>query len=162
MKRFMILAVLAIAAPAAAQMGDMATKAPACTAPVIVPGFEAWGKGAGAAQLKIGIYSDLVLAPVEAVHYTPPLNRAPQPGQKGGLYELTFSKPGTYRFALSAGAWIDVVGRGDVQTSIAHMHGPACSGITKIVDYTLQPGEYMIEISATSVPRLQMLVTGPN
>ncbi|NIJ07963.1 hypothetical protein FHS31_001573 [Sphingomonas vulcanisoli] len=160
MKTF-LLGLALIAAPAAAQMQGMAMPAPACTAPVIVPGFEGWGKGAPTPQLKLGATSSLVLAPAEAVKFSPPLNRAPQPGQRGGVYGITLDKPGSYRFALSEGAWLDVInGKGERMPSAAHMHGPACSGIAKIVDYQLDGGVYVVQFSGTMAPKIQVMLIG--
>ncbi|WP_084465566.1 hypothetical protein [Sphingobium quisquiliarum] len=43
--------------------------------------------------------------------------------------------------------------------SVAHGHGPNCSGIRKMVDYSLHPGRYTLQIAANSEERLTLLVT---
>ena len=138
----------------------LAATAPACTAPTVVPGFEGWGK-AVLPQLAAGAYSEVALAPAEAVHFSPPLNRAPEAGSRGGVYALNIKKDGSYRFAISPGAWIDVIGsKGQRLTSAAHTHGPACSGIGKIVDYVLPAGDYVVQFSATKAARLKVMLIG--
>ncbi len=56
------------------------------------------------------------------------------------------------------GAWIDVVRDGKPLESIAHGHGPACSGIRKIVDFALQPGRYLVSIDGNEAPEVSILV----
>ena len=54
-------------------------------------------------------------------------------------------------------AWVDVVRAGRALASSAHGHGPACTGIRKIVDFRLQPGRYVLQVSggtSASVPVL--------
>ncbi|WP_174274338.1 homogentisate 1,2-dioxygenase [Sphingomonas bacterium] len=157
MRMFGIVVGLIVASPAVAQM-SMPETAPVCVKAEVVPGFEAWGKSAGAAQLAIGGASTLALAPADAVKFSPPLNRAAAPGDFGGVYGITIVKGGTYRFALAPGAWIDVIARGERLPSAAHTHGPACSGIAKIVDYALEPGDYVVQFSAVKVPKLAAMV----
>ncbi|HEX4272840.1 MAG TPA: hypothetical protein VHZ32_15725, partial [Rhizomicrobium sp.] len=60
-----------------------------------------------------------------------------------------------------AGPWIDVLKDGAAVTSGVHGPGPACSGIRKTVQFPLQPGRYVIQISANagdSVPVMVSLV----
>lgn len=162
------LALALVAAPAAAQ--DMAgmdmgaeKAAPVCVKAEIVTGFEGWGKGTLAPQLVAGGFSVLALAPSEAVKFTPALNRPAKPGDMGGIYAFSAKKSGIYRFAIDPGTWIDVIGsKGQRLESKAHVHGPACSGITKIVDYELEKdGEYVVQFSATQAKTLRVMVIGP-
>ncbi len=68
------------------------------------------------------------------------------------------AEAGTYGFAPSIGAWIDVARGGQVLQSTAHGHGPACSSIRKIVDFRLEPGSYTITLSRTDAPSARLLV----
>ncbi len=77
----------------------------------------------------------------------------------GGIYALTVKQAGNYRVALGSAAWIDVLKDGAAVMSIAHGHGPDCSGIRKMVDFTLEPGEYVLQISANPEAKLPLLVT---
>lgn len=105
------------------------------------------------------------LRPTSEMRYA---QRPEKPGGSvsfGGLYTFSVAEAGSYRVALGAAAWIDVVkagakaGNGSVMTSTAHGHGPDCSGIRKMVDFTLQPGTYLLQISGNAVDRLPLLVT---
>ena len=76
----------------------------------------------------------------------------------GGLLALDVVQAGTYRVALGAGPWIDVLKDGQPVTSTAHGHGPACSSVRKMVDFPLTPGRYVIQVSADADPTLAILV----
>ncbi|TPG22312.1 hypothetical protein EAH87_00360 [Sphingomonas koreensis] len=64
----------------------------------------------------------------------------------------------TYRVALSEKAWADVVSGPRVIKSIAHTHGPACSGITKVVDFPLKRGRYTLHITGLSAASVRVLI----
>lgn len=105
------------------------------------------------------------LRPTSEMRYA---QRPEKPGGSvsfGGLYTFSVADAGSYRVALGAAAWVDVVkagakaGNGAVMTSTAHGHGPDCSGIRKMVDFTLQPGTYLLQISGNAMDRLPLLVT---
>jgi hypothetical protein len=76
----------------------------------------------------------------------------------GGMFELRIDKAGTYVIGLGSGAWIDVLKDGKVLTSTAHSPGPACSTLRKMVDFPLQPGRYVLQISANADARLPILL----
>jgi hypothetical protein len=106
------------------------------------------------AQLLPGQTIELGLHPVDAVKF--PV--APgKPGGNGGLVELTIAEAGTYRVALGTGAWIDLVRDGKAIESSAHGHGSIC-GVRKIVEFPLQPGKYVLALSANLELRSQVLV----
>ena len=60
--------------------------------------------------------------------------------------------------ALGSGAWVDIVKDGKAIESVAHGHGPDCSGIRKMVDFPLEPGNYVLEIAANGQSQLPLLV----
>ena len=68
------------------------------------------------------------------------------------------ARAGTYRVALGTSAWIDVVRAGRALPSQAHGHGPACTGIRKIVDFRLTPGRYVLQLSGTMATTLPVLI----
>lgn len=82
----------------------------------------------------------------------------------GGLYTFRVAQAARYRVALGATAWIDVVkagprnAGGTVMASTGHGHGPDCSGVRKMVDFSLQPGTYLLQISGNAAARLPLLV----
>ena len=63
-----------------------------------------------------------------------------------------------YRIALGSGAWIDLISNGKPVISIAHGHGPACTGIRKMVDFDLKPGHYTLQISANADQQTSLLI----
>jgi hypothetical protein len=141
----------------------------ACTAPADLPeALTSWRNPvparAGDVQAKA-----VTLTPGEAVTLallpTPQLRypvRPAKPGGSvsfGGLASFTVTQAGTWRVALGSGAWVDVVKDGNVMTSIAHGHGPDCSGIRKMVDYSLTPGRYVLQVAANGADSLPLLVT---
>jgi hypothetical protein len=151
-----LLAVIALlAAPAMAQHHAE----PVCVRQEVVPGFEGWGKGTGT-TLAINRAATLPLKPAATVRFTPPLSHKPAAGTYGGFYPLTVATAGRYRIALGERAWIDVVRGGKRLDSVAHGHGPACSGIAKIVGFDLRPGRYWIQLSDSKAPTAAVMVSG--
>ena len=77
---------------------------------------------------------------------------------RGGMLSLKIDQAGTYRVSIGSGAWLDVLKDGKVLDSVAHNPGPACTGIRKTVDFALQPGRYVVQISANPVDDLGVIV----
>jgi hypothetical protein len=123
---------------------------PVCVRMEPVPGFQGWGRSAGSA-LAVGSEATLDLKPAAQVGFKPALERPAKDGTFGGFFPLTIAKAGRYRIALSAGAWMDVISKGDRLKSADHAHGPACSGIAKIVAFDLDPGRYWLQLSDAMV-----------
>lgn len=99
-------------------------------------------------------------APVAQVRYRVRPERADGPATFGGLYKLTVTEPGTYRIAASAAPWMDVFAPGStVPTRTARFgHGPACTGLGKMVEFVLQPGEYLLQFSESLTPDPELMV----
>ena len=115
-------------------------------------------KGLRRAALVPGAAIDAALLPTPDVHY---VVRPEKPGGSvsyGGLYALVISRPGTYRVALGAGAWIDLLKGKKAVVSTAHGHGPDCSGIRKMVDFPLARGRYVLQIAANGEAALPVMV----
>lgn len=120
--------------------------------------FAAGSTAQNAAGLAIGQAANVTLKPTPEVRYA---LRPEKPGGSvsfGGLIALTVAEAGTYRVALSSGAWIDLVQGGKAVTSTAHGHGPACSGVRKMVDFPLNPGRYVLQLGANGAPQMTVLV----
>ncbi len=114
--------------------------------------------GTGAGTLVSGQAHLLRLLPVADVRFPAKTKEDAKPIGYGGNAALEISRAGTYHVALGWGAWIDVVRDGKPLESIAHGHGPACSGIRKIVDFALQPGRYLVSIDGNEAPEVSILV----
>jgi hypothetical protein len=148
----LIAALLLQAAPAAA---------PVCAATVAPPaGLEAWSATGGTAAdaIEPGKAAAVALQPATSVKFVLPPERAPAAGTFGGVFHVTIATAGTYRVALQAGAWIDLVRDGKSLTSVGHMEGPACSGIRKIVDFALEPGSYTLQLSGAKAAQMRVLI----
>lgn len=159
---FAATVLLAGATPARAQTSAMAMPGtnPACVAmdkdiPAPWSGWaspEALKGGSGletAGRLVVGHVYSAALPASSGMSYVVPLYKPAAANTFAGLFTLTIDKAGTYAVALSEGAWIDVApAAGAVLSSTAHGHGPACTTIHKVVDFALQPGAYVIQISA--------------
>jgi hypothetical protein len=162
-------AIVAGAMAIMAPQGALAAEdMPTCTAPGPMPAqWSAWAhpvrrEAAGAlpaAPLAIGEAVDARLLHTPAVTY--PL-RPEKPGGSvsyGGLLQLVVTTPGTYRVALGSPAWIDLVSSGGTAVvSTAHGHGPTCTGIRKMVDFALDPGTYVLQISANGSDQSEVMV----
>lgn len=112
----------------------------------------------GDAVLAPGAAVDLALADTPAVRY---VLRPSHPGgsvSHGGMLAFKVDRPGTYRVAIGSGAWIDVVKGGAALESIAHGHGPNCSGIRKMVDFSLQPGVYVLQVAGNGDAHLPLMI----
>ncbi len=150
---------MAILVPQLAQAAD---ETPVCTAPGSLPaGMAGWATpvalnaaatvaGLGMAGVTLGQAAKVHLLQTPAVTY--PLRPAKPGGSVsyGGLLQVAVPTHGTYRVAQDSPAWIDLVSAGGTAVdSIAHGHGPACTGVRKMVDFVLEPGVYTLQISAT-------------
>lgn len=144
---------------------------PACEGPASIPETMAsWaapvpmkaakdGKALKSAEVTPGQAVTLSLLPTPDVRY--PL-RPEKPGgsvSHGGLARFTVTEAGTWRVALGSAAWIDVVKDGKAAPSVTHGHGPACSGIRKMVGYDLTPGTYTLQIAGSPSANITALVT---
>jgi hypothetical protein len=101
---------------------------------------------------------DLALAPTPGVTYA---LRPAHPGgsvSHGGMVNLTIADAGKYRIGIGSGAWIDLVRDGVSLDSVGHGHGPACSGIRKMVDFALTPGRYVLQIAGNGEATLPLIV----
>lgn len=164
------VAAAATALPALAQM-EPATPTKACApGPVALPeALAGWAKrsplpaaktlsGSARARLVPGEAVDAALIATPMVDYA---TRPEKPGGSvsyGGLFSFTIKEDGMYRVALGSGAWIDIIADGKPVTSSAHGHGPDCSGIRKMVDFPLAPGDYVLQIAANGSPALPLML----
>jgi len=157
------LLITVASSPVAAQM----PQATSCTAMVTPTGdYASWSQAAPLVAgkdattpsvLTLGAASQVALAATPDVHFA---LRPEKPGGSvsyGGILAIDVPSAGTYRIALGSAAWLDVIGKDGAQRSTAHGHGPDCTGIRKIVDFTLTPGRYIVQISANGAPSLTVL-----
>lgn len=113
---------------------------------------------AGAIALPIGSSVKATLTPSK-VRFAAKPEKTPASGSYNGIFALNVTVGGRYRVALGSGAWIDLVKGRKSLTSVAHGHGPECTGIRKMVDFDLAPGKYTLQISGSSEPTTGVMVT---
>ena len=163
MKRHIAAALLTTALIGAPTIAAKPTKpAPACAAgAVLPPELSDWSRAAasktiyaygepreaswpalGAARTALGLHR------FESLRFEIAPERKPDPFKYGGMVPIEVKTPGRLVVALGAGAWIDLVRDGKFLKSAAHGHGPDCSGIRKMVEYDVEPGRYLLQISS--------------
>jgi hypothetical protein len=113
------------------------------------------------AELTLGRAINARLRPASTVAFVMPPEKATDPADSAGLFQFDIAATGVYRVALGAAAWIDMVKDGKAVESIAHSPGPACSGIRKLVDFQLEPGRYVLQLSDNPGDRLTVLIQRP-
>jgi hypothetical protein len=168
--------LLALAVAVISPVSAQETPAPAPAAvpcpvtPVPLPaGLEGWvvhdpvtaattATDVAKAQILIGQGTNVTLTPQAQVTYIVAPEKPAKPESMGGLLGFTVQVAGTYRVALSAGAWIDILHDGKAVASTAHGHGQPCSSIKKTVDFTLTPGKYVVQVVGNAAPRLSLMV----
>ena len=170
-----VLTALLLLAPAGAlAQGKKPNTVPPENCSGVAPppaGMEAWSSptplAAAASEtdlakavLKPGQAITARFAPVADVSYRVPPEKADGPATYGGLYRLTVAEAGTYRVASSAAPWMDVFAPGSTTpTKTAHFgHGPACTGLGKMVEFALQPGDYLLQFSESLKPDPEIMV----
>ncbi|WP_051003675.1 hypothetical protein [Sphingobium sp. SYK-6] len=142
---------------------------PACEAPALPAHLAGWSApvarvaardaaSAQAASLVLGQAADLSLAPVGEVRFAAEPGKQPGPESHAGLAGFTVTTAGQYRVAADSPVWIDVVAAGQALPSAGHGHGPACSGIRKMVDFALEPGRYLLQIAGSAGASTRVLV----
>ncbi|MBX9795445.1 MAG: hypothetical protein K2Y03_01015 [Sphingomonas sp.] len=139
------------------------------TPPVLPPPFAGWQRGAAgmmasaasddrrAMPLPLGQRVEVKLLSMASVDF----DVAPEgtaPGREGGLLMLVVPAPGRYRVMLGGPAWIDLVAAGKPLASVGHDHGPACSGIRKMVDFQLAAGRYTLQLSGAQTATIAVMV----
>lgn len=143
----------------------------ACAAPAeLSPALAGWNASAKAVTAvgKPGQAGKAVIASGEAVAVTllrtPSVRFAVAPSKPGGsvsfggMLAFDVAEEGTYRVAQDARSWVDVIEGGKVAESVAHGHGPECSGIAKMVDFKLSPGRHILQVSANGAQTLKVMV----
>jgi hypothetical protein len=148
-----ILPVTVFAAPA----DKPATACPAT--PLLPPELADWSRDASSKT--IYAYGDdlgadwsplgaartaLPLHKFESLRYGVAPERKPDVYKFGGMIPIEAKKAGRLIVALDAGAWIDLVRDGTAVKSVTHGHGPACSGIRKMVEFDVTQGRYQLQI----------------
>jgi hypothetical protein len=160
--RYAIPAALALTLSAAAAA---ATDKPACPAAAHLPAeWRGWAEPVPApadSRLVPGTAYRITLAPMAGIELTGVDGKELPEGSRGAVFTLDVAEPGRYRVTVADPMWIDLVGPEGVVESVAHGHGPDCSGLGKIVSFPLDRGTYRLELSAAEVPMSAVMALGP-
>lgn len=113
---------------------------------------------AQAAPIAIGASARTTLIPAAQATLAVPVTKPPAEATSAGLLAFTVPAAGRYRVALGAGAWVEVIAAGKAVASVAHGHGPACSPVRKMVDFDLQPGRHLLQLSGSAASTLDVAV----
>lgn len=163
-------AALALAGPAFAPAFAQAGEKPCATISDanLPPAFAAWAKPATttkagatretAARIEPGAAVDATLLPAITPALPPEQVRIPE-NAHAGLFSVHIPKAGSWRVALSGPAWIDLIGPKGAEKSTAHGHMAPCTSLKKAVEFELQPGDYLLQVSGNSGPTLKLLVS---
>lgn len=166
----MLLPLLALLAATPAPAISQAPQAdPACAAvrPAIPAAFAGWSDptaltagtrpGEGA-TMQVGRSVAASLHPARHLRLAASPGRAASADSNGGTLTVAVTEAGAYRVALGGRAWVDLLQEGKPVASATQGSGPKCSGIHKIVDYRLAPGNYTIQLAESEVDTMILMV----
>ncbi len=164
----MLIPLLALAAnPQAMPAMDHLTVACPATPVPLPAGLEGWTRkqpvraGATAktaSSLPLGAGVTATLLPMTKIEYAARPEKPGDPASSGGIFTFKIPAAGRYRVALGSGAWIDVLSGTIPATSVAHGHGPDCTGVRKMVDFDLKPGRYLLQVTGSGSVTLPLMV----
>jgi hypothetical protein len=171
MRTLGVAAVALLLLPSAAPAQEGMRPAPKCDAMAPPPpALSGWSNkediaaaakadGLSAASLTVNHAATVALRPTRDVSFVTQPDKPGGSVAHGGLLAVVIDKAGTYQINLSSGAWIDLVKDGKSVLSTAHAPGPACTGIRKTVQFPLEPGRYVLQISANADPTITVMVS---
>jgi hypothetical protein len=110
------------------------------------------------AVLEVGHAVDATLKPIEQVDFVVDPERWPEPGTYAGMFSFEAPAPGTYKVALSQGAWIDVVFDDKLVPSAGFGLQPRCTSVRKAVAFDLERGLYVLQLSGNPTPDLAVMI----
>ena len=108
-----------------------------------------------AARLMLDKAATVTLHPGNDVRFVMAPAKHGDASSYGGMLVVDVRETGTYKIALSAGAWIDMVQDGAAVPSGEHGHGQGC----KMVSFVLKPGRHVIQLSANKEETIGVVVT---
>lgn len=152
-----LAALLLVAAPAPA--AECATPAPLAEPWTSWPQSGQARAGAqahGAPALILGKPVIATLVPVAHVQFATPPGKGAKEGH-GGLFTVSLKQGARVGIALDGPAWVDVVSGVEAVASVEHGHGPACSGIRKIVWFDLPAGRHLVQIAGSKASTVRVM-----
>jgi hypothetical protein len=100
------------------------------------------------------------LAPVSGVPFDVPPERPPRNSDpRGAVLHFDAGAAGTYRIALSARAWVDVVQDGKYLAPVAFVDFMDCADLHKIVAFEVGAGPFTLQLSDATAPSIAAAIT---
>ena len=100
--------------------------------------------------------SKLVLGSYKEYQFAVPPGKGAKDGH-GGLFTLSLKQAARVGIALDGPAWVDVITGTQAIASVEHGHGPACSGIRKIVWFALPAGRHLVQIAGSKAADVRVM-----
>ena len=159
MRRLLLLA-LALPTPLAAAQTPPPVETCGAVDAGLPANFAAWRSPAAAAgTLHPGTAVQIALRPIAELQAAVPPHQARDGGATmGARLDLEIAAAGNYEILLDHAAWIDLVQGGTALRSTAHAQALPCTSVHKIVDFSLTPGRYVIQLSGTTAASARLLV----
>ena len=103
----------------------------------------------------------VALRPAADAQLPVPPERAPRAADTFADYVTLPAPPaaGTYAISLSAAAWLDAVQDGKPLKTVAFSGATDCSGIRKVVTFSLQPMPLVVQVSGVATDAITVAVT---
>jgi hypothetical protein len=100
------------------------------------------------------------LTPVAGVPFDlPPERPARNPDPRGAVLRFDAGEAGSYRVALAARAWIDVVQDGKYLAPVAFVDFMDCADLHKIVAFDIGAGPFTLQLSDATVSSVNLALT---
>ena len=153
----MLLPLLLLAQAATTPMApDMPMPEPVCVrAGDLPPAFAKWN-AAPSPTLEVG--TPYIATGRDPLAIKPATGATSGHAGKAATATFLVVKAGIYSIGLSTGAWIDLVAKGKALTSVAHGHGPICTGLRKMVDFRLAPGSYTVQLAGMKADTTKVMI----
>ncbi len=167
--RSMIIGTVLLASQAMAQM-----ETPKCASVSdanLPADLSAWGRAPAALTaaaapsaalptLRPGVRTTVTLHPAATVRLVLPPEQARKPeAPHAGLVRVSVPTAGTWRVSASKAVWIDVLaGEATVKSTAFGALAP-CTSIRKVVEFPLQPGDHVIQLSGNPGATLDLMIS---
>ncbi|MFQ3594503.1 MAG: hypothetical protein SNJ63_00115 [Sphingomonadaceae bacterium] len=111
-------------------------------------------------EVEAGTPAEVTLHPAAEVAFRLAPEQERKPDQPhAGLVEVALPAAGTWRFSASHGAWIDLLGPGGHVKSAAFGNLAPCTSIRKVVEFQLEPGIYLVQLSGNPVETVRVMLS---
>lgn len=111
-------------------------------------------------RLSLGKAASVVLAAQAGVEFVAAPGRVTlDEGGYAGIVAVMVPKDGRYRVSLTNGSWIDVIAGKTVLESAAFAGRAECRPLRKLVEYELEAGRHLMQISGATDETIGVVVT---